>query len=101
MKHVYICSACRGDYERNMTAARRYCRQALEACVIPIAPHLYFTQFLNDADPDDRALGMSAGLELLKLCSEVWVFGEPSEGMLAEIAAAHELGLPMLYKRGM
>lgn len=71
MKLVYICSPCRGDYERNITKAQEYCREAISMGVIPITPHVYFTQFLNDLYPEERKLGMTAGLELLKLCSEV------------------------------
>ncbi len=32
------------------------------------------------------------GMELLALCDEVWVFGEATEGMAAEIACATEQG---------
>ena len=49
---VYICSPYAGDIETNTAAARRYCRFAVEAGYIPIAPHLLFPQFLNDADPN-------------------------------------------------
>lgn len=47
---VYICSPCRGDIEKNIEKAQRYCREAVELWddVIPIAPHVYFTQFLDD-----------------------------------------------------
>ena len=47
---VYICSPYAGDVERNVDAARRYSRFAVEAGYIPIAPHLLFPQFLNDRD---------------------------------------------------
>jgi len=97
MKLVYICSPCRGDYEKNITKAQEYCREAISMGVVPIAPHVYFTQFLNDLYPEERKLGMTAGLELLKLCAEVWVYGmdNPSEGMKAEIELAKELRIPV------
>lgn len=97
MKLVYICSPCRGDYEKNITKAQEYCREAIGMGVIPIAPHVYFTQFLSDLYPEERKLGMTAGLELLKLCTEVWVYGmaHPSEGMAAEISMAKRLGIPV------
>lgn len=98
MKKVYICSPCRGDYEKNITKAQEYCRAAALAGVIPIAPHVYLTQFLNDTNPDERELGLSFGLELLQGCDEVWVYGitAPSAGMAAEIKLARELGIPVL-----
>ncbi|XCH78307.1 MAG: DUF4406 domain-containing protein [Candidatus Dehalobacter alkaniphilus] len=97
MKLVYICSPCRGDYEKNIIKAQGYCREAISMGVIPIAPHVYFTQFLSDLYPEERKLGMTAGLELLKLCTEVWVYGmaNPSEGMVAEIKLAEKLGIPV------
>ena len=42
-------------------------------------------------------MAMDAGLQLLLMCSEVWVFGldHPSEGMQAEIAEAVRCGIPI------
>ena len=62
---VYICSPYAGDIETNTAAARRYCRFAVEAGYIPIAPHLLFPQFLNDSDPKERELGLFFGNALL------------------------------------
>ncbi len=97
MKIVYICSPCRGDYEKNITKAQEYCREAVDMGVLPIAPHVYFTQFLDDTIPEERRTGMEAGKELLKYCHEVWVYGiaNPSEGMAAEIELAKTLGIPV------
>ncbi|KLU66731.1 hypothetical protein DEAC_c13990 [Desulfosporosinus acididurans] len=94
---VYICSPLRGDIERNIIKAQGYCRDAINYNVVPIAPHVYFTQFLNDLIPKEREIGMELGIELLKKCDEVWVFGlqNPSEGMKAEIELANELGIPV------
>ncbi len=95
MKIVYICSPLRGDIEQNIKAAKRYCREAVMEGAMPIAPHVYFTQFLDDAVPEERAAGMIMGLEMLRRCEEVWVYGEPTEGMRAEIAEARKLGMPI------
>ena len=86
---VYICSPYSGDVEAHTASARHYCRFAVDSGCIPIAPHLLFPQFLNDADPDERELGLFFGNVLMSKCSEVWVFGEtPSPGMAAEIDRA-------------
>lgn len=100
-RFVYICSPLRGDYEKNTENARTFCRVAAKYSpvgVIPIAPHLYFPQFLYDGNPEERALGIEAGLALLEKCEELWVFGidNPSEGMRAELNHAKELGIPIL-----
>ena len=86
---VYICSPYAGDIDANVDAARRYSRFAVEQGYIPIAPHLLFPQFLNDADPKERQLGLFFGNALMSKCSEVWVFGSRiSAGMEAEIERA-------------
>ena len=45
-----------------------------------------------------RRLGISMGMELLALCDEVWVFGEATEGMAAEIASATAQGKKVIFK---
>lgn len=86
---VYICSPYAGEIEKNVTAAQEYSRFAVDKGYIPIAPHLLFPQFLNDADPKERQLGLFFGNALMSKCSEVWVFGSHiSAGMDAEIKRA-------------
>ena len=86
---VYICSPFSGEVEKNIKAAQEYSRFAVDKGYIPIAPHLLFPQFLNDADPRERQLGLFFGNALMSKCSEVWVFGSYiSAGMEAEINRA-------------
>ncbi len=74
---------------KNTENARRYSRFAFEQGRIPIAPHLLFTQFLDDHNPIEREMGMHFGNVLMSLCREVWVFGDIiSPGMDAEIRRA-------------
>jgi len=76
--------------------ARQYCKFAVSRGRIPIAPHLYFPQFLSETN--ERGRVMSMNLELLRLCGEVWVFGERiTEGMAAEIAHAERLRKNIRY----
>ncbi len=97
MKKVYICSPLRGEVERNIQNALDYCLLAVKAGVMPIAPHVYCTRFLDDDIPAERELGLATGLAMLAVCEEIWVFGIPSEGMRAEIDRAQELGLKMVF----
>ena len=94
---VYICSPCRGNYEMNIDNAVSYSRAAFTRGYIPITPHIYFTRFMNDENSKERSMAIDAGLQLLRMCSEVWVFGldHPSEGMQAEIAFAIRHGIPI------
>ncbi|WP_294906958.1 DUF4406 domain-containing protein [uncultured Ruminococcus sp.] len=95
---VYICSPYAGDVETNVQKARRYCRFAVDKGYIPIAPHLLFTQFLNDDSPKERQLGIFFGNAVMSKCSEVWVFGEHiSNGMEAEIKRAKRKNYPLRY----
>ncbi len=95
---VYICSPFAGDVDGNVAAARKYSRFAVECGYIPIAPHLLFPQFMNDNDPDERALGLFFGSALMSKCSEVWVFGSRiSSGMAAEIKRAHRKQYRLRY----
>ena len=101
-KMVYICSPLRGDdrsnYDQNIEDAKTHCYTALMGFgVIPIAPHIYFTQFLDDKSERQREIGRAAGIELLKLCDEIWVVGidSPSVGMKAEIDFAKSAGIPI------
>jgi len=97
VKKVYICSPYRGDVKANAECASRYCRYAVLCGELPIAPHLYFTFFLDDAIAAERNMGMFMGLELLKDCSELWVFGSPTEGMREEINMAKRIGIPARF----
>ena len=95
---VYICSPYAGDVETNVQKARRYCRFAVDKGYIPIAPHLLFTQFLNDDNPKERQLGIFFGNAVMSKCSEVWVFGEHiSNGMEAEIKRAKRKNYRLRY----
>ena len=96
MKKVYICSPCRGDYENNIQRAKEFSRAAVERGCIPITPHIYLTQFMDDTIPAERELGLSIGRELVLMCDELWAFGLdcPTAGMAAEIELAREQGPP-------
>lgn len=96
-KLVYICSPLRGDYDNNIDNAVMYSRAAFRLGYIPITPHIYFTRFSDDSNSKERSMAMSAGIQLLLMCSEVWVFGldHPSEGMQAEIAEAIRNNIPV------
>ena len=86
---VYICSPYSGDVENNVVNARRYCRFAVDNGYLPQAPHLFFPQFMDDADETERDLALFMNIVILTKCSELWVFGEKiSPGMAMEIRKA-------------
>lgn len=83
---TYICSPYSGDVQANTALARQFCGFAIAAGQIPLAPHLFFPQFMDDTDPDERELAMCFNKVLLSRCDVVWVYtGRVSRGMRAEI----------------
>ncbi|MDD2980771.1 MAG: hypothetical protein PHN80_12500 [Hespellia sp.] len=98
---AYICSplsaATRPEMIRNMLRAREHMRKIRERYGFSTyAPHAYLPELLNDHDPEERALALSFGLELLKLCDILIVCGDTiSEGMTGEIRYAFERGTPV------
>ncbi len=93
---VYICSPYRGATESNARRARNYCRFAIGKRAVPFAPHLLYTQFLDDTVRKERNIGISCGITVLRRCNEMWVFGDHiTAGMKAEINMAQELGIPI------
>ena len=92
---VYICSLFAGDRD---IKARHYCRFAVRNACIPLAPHLLFPQFMDDAVPVERSLAMFMGMVLLGRCEQVWVFGSAiSAGMAAEIEKAEKRDMVIRY----
>lgn len=101
-KKVFICSPLRGDFVQNRRLAERYCHAAFLAGYRPFAPHVFYTRFLNDMNPEERKAGIQAGIEDLSECHELWVFlppgvFRPSEGMQQEIDQALAWGILVRY----
>ncbi|MBS3937614.1 MAG: DUF4406 domain-containing protein [Peptococcaceae bacterium] len=95
---IYICSPFAGDIDYNTSRARGYCRFAVSEGCIPLAPHLYFPQFLDEDDKESRELGLFFALVLLTKCEAVWVFGgRITAGMGQEISKAERQGIPIRY----
>jgi len=95
---VYICSPYSGDVEANVVLARRFCAFAVSAGQIPLAPHLHYPQFMDDADPDARELAVLFNRILLSKCEELWAnIGRVSAGMRAEIDWAHQMDIPVRF----
>ena len=84
---------CRKDeLEANIRRVKIACRILSTLGFLPLAPHLYFTQFLKDEEKQERDTGIQLGMQWLEEADELWVFGSTvSEGMAAEIKRAHEL----------
>lgn len=98
---IYICSRYRGntpaEIEFNKKVARYFCRQLITMGYMPIAVHLYFTQFLDDNNDIERNIGINLGIENLKECDgylKIVIDGIESEGMSEESQIIQEIRLP-------
>lgn len=95
-KIIYICSPCRGNVAVNVGWAKLYTELVLRSGHTPITPHAFYTEYLDDDNPTDRATGLAAGLSLLHRCDEVWIFGNTiTAGMQSEINLAYTLDIPV------
>lgn len=78
--------------------------QLVEEGTAPLAPHLLYTQVLDEHNPEHRQLGINLDLALMTLCQRVVLFtpdgteGTLSSGMRQDLARALELGLPVEYR---
>lgn len=93
---VYICSPYAGDTKTNTENAKRYSRYAVDAGVIPFAPHLLLPLYMKEES--ERGMALYMNLVFLSRCDELWVFGKTiSSGMQAEIDHATKLGMRVRY----
>lgn len=99
MKKNYIISRYSGtkrEIKFNVRVARLIARKVLNEGFIPIVPHIYFTQFLDDRNYYEHKQGTEIALDLLResdRATVVIIDGQISEGMKAEIECANELGM--------
>ena len=94
---VFICSPYGGS-ERNMLIAVELCQRAMAAGMAPFAPHALYPQWLSDATPEDRGLGIVCGLAFLRVCDCVWALEvPPTAGMSLELDLAHALAIPVTW----
>lgn len=101
MKKVFVCSPFQGDADENVKLAK-FAAHILTACsYLPVVPHLYFPQFLDDSIPNERIKGIKMGVQLMECCDRLWVVGTKiTSGMEYELQEAKRLQIPVdLYDR--
>ncbi len=65
---------------------------------VPLAPHLLFPQLLDEDDWEQRQLGLSFALFVLRKCNAIWVFGSKvTGGMSREIKEVKQCSIPIRY----
>ncbi|MBA8851162.1 hypothetical protein FHW20_002097 [Ochrobactrum intermedium] len=98
---VIIESPYSGDVARNSEYARACLLDSLRRGEAPIASHLLHTQVLDDLRPDERELGIEAGLAWYRVAEKCVVYDDLgiSHGMAEGTARARSHGVPVEYRR--
>ena len=94
-KRIFVASALRGDFNKNIRTAERLCRWVVDKGHAPYAPHLLYTRFMSDDSQEERDFSIECGKLFLETCDELWAFGNITPGMAQEIEHATKLGLPV------
>ena len=100
MRRVIIESPFAGDRQRN----KAYAKAALHDCLLrgeaPMASHLLYPEVLDDGVPEERELGILAGLEWGLVAHATVVYHDfgISSGMEQGILAAQNAGRSVEYR---
>jgi len=89
-KIVFTALSCKNFHQRMLI-----CKHAFEQGVIPINPFNLFGYYLYELV--DRDLVRNANNNIMKRCDELWVYGEISDGVLAEIQMFKKLNKPIRF----
>lgn len=77
-KIIFTAQSCKNFHQRMLI-----CKHAFEEDVIPLNPFNVFGYYLYELV--DRDLIRNGNNNIMKKCDELWVYGEISDGVLAEI----------------
>lgn len=100
MRLVIIESPYAGDVKENVKYAERCLLDCLTRDEAPIASHLLFPGRLDDNVPEQRKLGMEAGLAWYRVAEACVVYTDKgtSDGMEKGIVRALSFGVPVEYR---
>lgn len=87
---VYTAQSCKNFHQRMLI-----CKHVFEMGAVPINPFNTFGYYLYELV--DRNLVRNGNNNLMKRCDQIWVFGEVSDGVLAEVKMFKKLGKPVKY----
>lgn len=100
MKTVIIESPYAGDVKTHTEYAKRALMDSLCRGEAPFASHLLYTQVLDDTDPEERKMGIEAGLALGAFVDATVVYKDYgiTPGMEEGIQRAYLSGRPIVYR---
>lgn len=100
VQFAFVCSPFSGDVASNLVYAKDCAKLTLSMGYVPVAPHMYYPQFLDDNDEYERDLGLQLGRQaMLERCCCCLCFEDNgiSEGMKGDIAFAQENNIPVKH----
>jgi hypothetical protein len=82
---AFVSSKYKCDIEANVLMAREYTKIAIEKGFIPITPHLYLPDVLDDNDPKQREQALQICLGLVISCDVFMLCGDmPEDSFMVE-----------------
>lgn len=81
--------------KRNFYLREHVNKYIIEHGGTPLSAFMMFSYFMLDTVDRDRLI--AANNDLIKRCDQLWVFGEISDGVQAEIELAGHMGIPIKY----
>ncbi len=98
---VFIVSPYSGDVEANVVYGKECVAHSIKHGETPFAGHLFYTQVLNDDDPEQRHRGMEMGREWMVGCEVVAVYVDRgmSRGMVADVEYAIDKEMTLSFRR--
>lgn len=99
---VMLESPFAGDVQGNIAYARSCMGDCIRRGEAPFASHLLYTQdgVLDDNKPEERLLGMQAGMAFAMVCKKTVVYIDKgiSNGMFYGIMSAREVNRPIEFR---
>ncbi len=89
-KVIFTAQSCKNFHQRMLI-----CKHAFEQGVVPVNPFNTFGYYLYELV--ERDLVRNGNNNLMKRSDELWVYGEVSDGVLAEIQMFKSLGKPIRF----
>lgn len=101
MRLVIIESPYKGDRERNVRYLRACIRDCLRRGEAPFASHRMYTDALDDDIPEERALGIEAGLAWRDVRQPVWDDEDTRDYVLKHRQIEHAFYTDLGHTQGM
>lgn len=101
MIRVILESPYAGDILRNKLYLADCIRDSLARGEAPFASHGFYTDYLDDALPEQRALGIAAGFLWRDGAYQTVVYQDLglSRGMIAGIVDSRRKGIPVVFRK--